>query len=68
MPRDRTRQESSYAVQPIRGDEGAPIIGPTNPAREAVSPSRLAPLQTDHARIEELAAEQKRIACELGRE
>jgi hypothetical protein len=39
---------SSHSPQPIRGDEGATLIGPTNPAREAQSPSRLAPPETDH--------------------
>ena len=34
--------------QPIRGKEDAPIIGPTNPTREAQSADRLAPPKTDH--------------------
>jgi oxalate decarboxylase len=54
MPRDRTPQESSDAAQPIRGDEGAPIIGPTNPAREAESPSRLTPPRTDNGTLPNL--------------
>ncbi len=36
------------SAEPIRGDEGAPIIGPTNPAREAESRDRLAPPSTDN--------------------
>jgi oxalate decarboxylase len=40
--------------QPIRGKEGAPIIGPTNPAREAQSTDRLAPPQTDHGTMPNL--------------
>ena len=34
--------------RPIRGDKGASIIGPSNPAREAQDPDRLAPPATDH--------------------
>jgi oxalate decarboxylase len=40
--------------EPIRGDEGVPIIGPTNLAREAESPSRLAPPETDHGTLPSL--------------
>ncbi len=40
--------------QPIRGQEGAPIIGPSNPAREAQSRSRLAPPRTDHGTMPNL--------------
>jgi hypothetical protein len=28
------------SLQPIRGNEGAPVLGPTNPAREAQGPDR----------------------------
>jgi oxalate decarboxylase len=41
-------------VQPIRGDKGATLIGPANPAREAQSPSRLAPPSTDHGTLPNL--------------
>ncbi len=34
-------------AQPIRGKRGAAILGPTNPARQAQSPDRLAPPETD---------------------
>ncbi len=40
--------------QPIRGKEGAPIIGPTNPAREAQNLDRLAPPETDHGTMPNL--------------
>jgi len=40
--------------QPIRGKEGAPIIGPTNPAREAQNVDRLAPPPTDHGTMPNL--------------
>jgi hypothetical protein len=54
---DKERQQSGaspHPPQPIRGDEGATLIGPTNPAREAQSPSRLAPPQTDHGTLPSL--------------
>ena len=35
------------SIQPMRGTEGSPIIGPTNPAREAQNLDRLAPPKTD---------------------
>jgi oxalate decarboxylase len=40
--------------QPIRGKAGAPIIGPTNPAREAQNVDRLAPPPTDHGTMPNL--------------
>src|SRR5260370_24655558 len=33
--------------EPIRGHEGARILGPTNPARDAQSPDRVRPPATD---------------------
>jgi oxalate decarboxylase len=42
------------APQPIRGSQGAPIIGPTNRAREAQSPDRITPPSTDHGTIPNL--------------
>jgi oxalate decarboxylase len=33
--------------QPVRGDKGAPIIGPQNPSRQAQSPDRVMPPATD---------------------
>ena len=46
--------EAPRQPEPIRGTEGAPIIGPSNPAREAESPSRLAPPKTDHGTLPNL--------------
>lgn len=40
--------------QPIHGEKGASILGPTNPAREAQSPSRLCPPPTDHGTLPNL--------------
>jgi oxalate decarboxylase len=40
--------------QPIRGDKGASIIGPTNPARESQNRDRLAPPPTDRGTIRNL--------------
>ncbi len=40
--------------QPIRGKAGAPIIGPTTPAREAQNVDRLAPPPTDHGTMPNL--------------
>jgi hypothetical protein len=40
--------------RPIRGDKGASIIGPTNPARESQSRDRLAPPPTDRESIRNL--------------
>jgi len=42
------------SLQPIRGNEGAPVLGPTNPAREAQGPDRLAPPVTDHGTMPNL--------------
>ena len=42
------------AVQPVRGEERADILGPTNPAREAQGRDRLAPPSTDHGTIPNL--------------
>lgn len=38
--------ETPAAPFPIRGTEGANILGPTNPAREAQDPFTLAPPST----------------------
>jgi oxalate decarboxylase len=37
--------------QPVRGNEGAAIIGPTNPARQAQSRNRLRPPPTDNGTL-----------------
>jgi oxalate decarboxylase len=36
------------ALEPIRGDEGAVVLGPTNPERAAQSPDAVVPPVTDH--------------------
>ena len=41
-------------VQPVRGTEGAPILGPSNEQRQAQSPSRLTPPATDHGTLPNL--------------
>ncbi len=46
--------KSLSAVQPIRGNEGATVLGPTNPARAAESRSRVAPPKTDHGTLPSL--------------
>jgi oxalate decarboxylase len=33
--------------QPVRGEKGAPILGPSNPSRQAQSPDRISPPATD---------------------
>ncbi len=40
--------------QPVRGKFGAPIIGPTNPSREAESPDRVLPPATDRGTLPSL--------------
>src|SRR5690349_5933357 len=37
--------------EPIRGNEGANIVGPANPARQAEEPSILTPPRTDHGTL-----------------
>jgi oxalate decarboxylase len=41
-------------TQPIRGNRGASIIGPTNPAREAQDPDLIAPPSTDRGTVPNL--------------
>ena len=48
------RVRLSRRIEPIRGDLGASIIGPTNPEREAQNPDTLAPPQTDHGTLPNL--------------
>jgi len=54
MTQETTKKAEHNSPQPIRGNEGAPIIGPTNPAREAESRDRLAPPSTDHGTLPSL--------------
>ena len=42
------------AVVPIRGRDGAYIIGPRNPARQAQEPSTTRPPKTDHGTMPNL--------------
>jgi oxalate decarboxylase len=46
--------EVTSRVQPISGDRGAPIIGPSNPAREAQNPDLLVPPRVDHGTLPNL--------------
>src|SRR5437870_3857395 len=48
------RVRLSRRIEPIRGDLGASIIGPTNPEREGQNPDTLAPPQTDHGTLPNL--------------
>jgi oxalate decarboxylase len=41
-------------LQPIRDSQGASILGPTNPAREAQDPDLLVPPRTDHGTLPNL--------------
>ncbi len=50
MPKD----ESFHPPEPIRGKEGAPVLGPSNAPREAEDPDRLAPPKTDHGTLPSL--------------
>jgi oxalate decarboxylase len=54
MPEKYALIESTRAPQPVRGTEGAPIIGPTNPAREAQNPDILVPPRQDHGTLPNL--------------
>lgn len=42
------------SLEPIRGEEGASILGPRNPSREAESPDRIAPPPTDGGTVPNL--------------
>jgi len=46
--------EHMLTQQPIDGDFGASIIGPTNPAREAENPDIMVPPRTDHGTLPNL--------------
>jgi oxalate decarboxylase len=45
---------TAHPPQPIRGDQGAPIIGPSNPTREAQNPDILVPPREDHGTLPNL--------------
>ncbi len=40
--------QAQSAAEPVRGADGAPIAGPTNPARQAQEPNATLPPKTDH--------------------
>src|SRR5882762_7803552 len=46
--------EIKNPVQPVKGNLGAPIIGPTNPEREEQNPDTLVPPSTDHGTLANL--------------
>ena len=47
----RQRVQSSNSPQPIRGQDGASIIGPRNPSREAENPDVIVSPATDHGTL-----------------
>jgi hypothetical protein len=54
MTSQDTQARSSIGSEAIRGDEGATIIRPTNPACEAQSVDRVKPPRTDHGTLPNL--------------
>jgi oxalate decarboxylase len=54
MTSEHTPRGSTNPPQPISGNLGAPIIGPSNPAREAQNPDTLAPPRQDHGTVPNL--------------
>ena len=54
MTKKSAKSKILRSPKPIRGKEGASIIGPTNPAREAESPDRVLPPPTDHGTLPSL--------------
>src|SRR5258708_28234800 len=54
MIRERPQPGVPTPPQPIRDNQGASILGPTNPAREAQDPDLLAPPRTDHGTLPNL--------------
>ncbi len=54
MTSEHTPRGSTNPPQPIRGNLGAPIIGPSNSAREAQNPDTLAPPAQDHGTVPNL--------------
>jgi oxalate decarboxylase len=47
-------ETGDHPPEPVRGNEGAPILGPTNPARQAQSLDRLRPPPTDNGTLPNL--------------
>jgi oxalate decarboxylase len=54
MTNKNLQAELSQLFEPIRGKEGASVLGPTNPSREAESPDRVLPPPTDHGTLPSL--------------
>src|SRR5262249_25124055 len=54
MSQGRSQAGVQTPAQPIRDGQGASILGPTNPAREAQDPDLLVPPQTDHGTLPNL--------------
>ncbi len=54
MIQDRPQPGVPTPPQPIRDNQGASILGPTNPPREAQDPDLLAPPRTDHGTLPNL--------------
>src|ERR1700722_15653698 len=48
------KSELAYAPEPIRGKEGASVMGPSNPSREAESRDRVLPPSTDRGTLPNL--------------
>lgn len=46
--------QTQAMAEPVRGAEGAPIVGPTNPARQAQEPNTTLPPKTDHGTMPSL--------------
>jgi oxalate decarboxylase len=54
MNQGRPKPEVETPLQPIRDGQGASILGPTNPPREAQDPDLLVPPLTDHGTLPNL--------------
>ena len=54
MARKNEKNSGTHTHEPVRGMQGATIMGPSNPAREAESPDRVLPPPTDHGTLPSL--------------
>lgn len=54
MSKKKTNPQLTHTLEPIRGKQGASILGPSNPAREAESPDRVLPPSTDRGTLPSL--------------
>ncbi len=50
----QTDLSHAQPIEPINGNLGATVLGPTNPPREAESPDRVLPPSTDHGTVPSL--------------